>query len=148
MKNDICEHLPTSGHGERLTRKQEQAIAALLAHPTLEAAASVVGVNAVTLTRWLQRRTFNDAYRQARRESVSHAIASVQAATSEAVDTLRAVMRDAEAPAGSRVSAAKAVLDTAIRGIELEDISERLAELEEAVKARPAVSEAAQWERV
>jgi len=130
MKNDICEHLPTSGHGERLTRKQEQAIAALLAHPTLEAAASVVGVNAVTLTRWMRVDTFREAYMQTRREAVSQAVATVQAATGEAVDTLRAVMRDTEAPAGSRVSAAKAVLDTAIRGIELEDFERRLTALE------------------
>ena len=145
MGNGNCSELKTSGHGERLTKKQDQAIAALLLHPTMSAAASAVGVNVTTLTRWMRVPTFHDSYMSARRDSVSHAIASVQAATSEAVETLRAVMRDTDAPAGSRVAAARTVLDTAIRGIELEDISERLAQLEAAVNARPAVSEAARW---
>ena len=145
MGNGNCSELKTSGHGERLTKKQDQAIAALLLHPTMGAAAGAIGVNVTTLTRWMRVPTFHDSYMQARRDSVSQAIASVQAATGEAVETLRAVMRDTDAPAGSRVAAARTVLDTAIRGMELEDISERLAQLEAAVNARPAVSEAARW---
>jgi len=130
MGTDNCEHLPTIGHGERLSKKQEQAISALLSKPTLDEAAKEVGVNPVTLTRWMKISAFHDAYAAARREVVSHAIASVQNATGEAVETLRAVMRDADAPAGSRVAAAKTVLETAMKGIEQEDIMARLTVLE------------------
>src|SRR5688572_27719597 len=51
-------HLRTSavaamnGHGERLSRKQEQAVVALLEQPTLGQAAAAVGVNEKTLRSW------------------------------------------------------------------------------------------------
>jgi hypothetical protein len=54
----------------------------------------------------------------------------VQCATGEAVETLRSVMQDAEAPASARVSAAKAMLETAVKGIEIEDLEVRIATLE------------------
>ena len=38
-----------SGHGEKLTRKQEAAIAALLLQPTITAAAAAVGIGEATL---------------------------------------------------------------------------------------------------
>ena len=54
----------------------------------------------------------------------------MQCATGEAVETLRSVMQDAEASASARVSAAKAILETAIKGIEIEDLEVRIAALE------------------
>ena len=126
------------GHGEKLSRKQEQAIAALLSEPTICAAAKHIGVNEATLYRWLQHEEFQTSYRQARRESVTQAIAGLQQACGEAVQTLREIMTDSEAPASSRVTAARAVLDTALRAVELEDIEERVAALEDAVDTRRA----------
>ena len=61
---------------------------------------------------------------------VQHAIVQVQRATAEAVETLRAVMHDSESPASARVSAAKTILDTAIKAVELEDLEQRLTALE------------------
>jgi hypothetical protein len=61
---------------------------------------------------------------------VQQAITQVQRATGEAVETLRSVMQDAEAPASARVSAAKAILETAIKAVEVEDIEARLTALE------------------
>jgi hypothetical protein len=61
---------------------------------------------------------------------VQHAITQVQRATGEAVETLRSVMQDAEAPASARVSAAKAILETSVKGIEIEDLAARIAALE------------------
>jgi len=127
--------------GGKLKRKQETAIAALLTEPTIGSAAARVGVGEVTLWRWLRRADFQDQYRQARREVVSQAIAALQQASWEAVGTLRQVMADSEAPATSRVSAAKAVLELALRAVELEDLQERVRALEsraEAVERRAA----------
>jgi hypothetical protein len=39
---------PGEGHGEKRTRKQEQLIAALLSHPTIEAAAKSLGISDAT----------------------------------------------------------------------------------------------------
>jgi hypothetical protein len=84
-----------------------------------------------TLWRWLQREDFQTAYRQARREAVSQAVAYLQRVAGEAVDTLSTVMLDAQKPTSARVSAARAVLDLAIRGVEIEDLEARIQALEQ-----------------
>ena len=114
----------------KLTRKQEALISALLTAPSLAAAAQQAGLSEVTAWRWLKDATFQAAYREARRAVVQHAITQVQQATGEAVETLRSVMQDAEAPASARVSAAKAVLETAVKAVELEDLEARIVALE------------------
>jgi DNA-binding MurR/RpiR family transcriptional regulator len=124
------------GPGEKLTRKQEVAIAALLTAPTIADAAHAVSISEPTLWRWLQRKDFQTAYRKARREAVSQAVAYLQRVAGEAVDTLRVVMRDSQKPASARISAARAVLELAIRGIELEDLEARLQVLEQCLADR------------
>jgi hypothetical protein len=119
------------GPGEKLTRKQEVAIAALLTAPTIADAAQAATISEPTLWRWLQREDFQTAYRHARREAVSQAVAYLQRVAGEAVDTLRAVMQDSQNPASARVSAARVVLELSIRGIELEDLEARLQVLEQ-----------------
>jgi len=124
------------GHGEKLTRKKEQAIVALLSHASIPDAARSIGIAEVTLWRWLQRQDFRAEYQKARREAVGRAIDHVQRAAAGAVETLEAVMGDREAPASSRVSAAKTVLDAALKAVELEDIQERLEAVERAMKGQ------------
>ena len=115
-----------------LTARQEQSITALLVQGSLQAAAEASGIHEKMLRRWLREDTaFQAAYRDARRAVVQHAIAQVQRATGEAVETLRTVMQDSESPASARVSAAKAMLATAVKGIDIEDLAARTATLEE-----------------
>lgn len=110
--------------------KQEKAIIALLNEPTMKEAAEATGVSEVTLWRWLQQPEFRKSYMEARRLAVQRAIARTQAATSEAVETLREVMNDQSAKGSERIAAAKAILDYALKGVELEDHEQRLSELE------------------
>jgi hypothetical protein len=105
-----------AGHGERRSRKQEQAIAALLTEPTIAAAAIRAGVSEVTLQRWLREPSFVIAYRRERRRVVEMAVARVQAATGQAVDTLLAVSKDGKKDS-DRVRAAVALLNYAMRGL-------------------------------
>ena len=119
------------GHGEKLSRKQEALISALLTTPTLADAAHTAGIGEVTAWRWLKDATVQAAYREARRAVVQHAITQVQQATGEAVATLRAVMHAPEATASAKVSAAKTILDTAVKAVELEDLEARIAALEQ-----------------
>ena len=112
------------------SRRQEQAIVALLEHPTLEKAAVALGVSDVTLWRWMQQPEFQEAYRKARREAFSQSVARLQHASQAAVGTLLRVMTDRESPAASRVRAADVVLQTALRGMEMEDLEARLDRLE------------------
>lgn len=116
------------GHGSNMTRKQEQAIAALLTLPTVKAAAKEAGVTDQTLRTWLADPEFLAAYRAARRQILEHAVAHVQQATGEAVKTLRQLLKCKHL--GTRARAAVAILDQAAKGLEAFDFDERLAELE------------------
>jgi len=118
------------GHGEKLSRKQEALISALLTAPRLADAAQTAGIGEVTAWRWLKQEAFQTAYREARRAVVQYAIVQVQHATGTAVQTLLAVMQDANAPASAKVSAAKTILETAVKAVELEDLEVRIAALE------------------
>lgn len=122
------------GHGEKLSRKQEAAIAALLSESTVAQAAGKAGVGEVTLWRWLKEPGFKAAYREARQQVVDTAIGRIQEVCSEAVETLRAVMQDAQAPASSRVAAAKSILEMAMKAVETQDLEERIAVLEEVTR--------------
>ena len=61
---------------------------------------------------------------------MQRAIARTQAVTCEAVETLREVMNNPGARGSERVAAAKAILDYAFKGIELEDLAQRLEAIE------------------
>ncbi len=120
-----------TGHGEKISRKTEEAIAALLTHATVAEAAQAIGASESTLSRWLKRDDFQEQYRHARREAVNQAIAGLQQGAGEAVQTLRTVMKDATLSAAARVSAAKTVLELALEAAELADLTARVKTLEE-----------------
>jgi hypothetical protein len=103
---------------------------ALLSDPGLTGAAKAAGVGKATLWRWMQQPAFREAYRHARREAVEQARARLQQASGEAVEALRDVMNDEDAPHASRVSAARTVLDMAMQATNEEEIERRLAALE------------------
>jgi hypothetical protein len=121
-----------SGHGEKLSRKQEQAITALLTQPTLSKAAKEIGIGAATLRRWLKRPHFVAQYRAARRQAVETAVGALQRAAIDAVDCLRKNLKSATPSV--QVRAAIAILDQAFRGVELVDLAERIETLEQASK--------------
>ena len=120
-----------------ITAKQEKAIAALIAEPTIRDAAAKSGITEQTLYRWLKDEGFNAEYMRVRRDAVHQSIARMQSATCEAVETLRAVMKDEKARGSERVSAAKAIIDFAYKGIDLEDFAARLSAIEAVMKDKP-----------
>jgi hypothetical protein len=124
-----------TGHGAKFGRKQEEAIAALLTHRSIEEAAKAVGVAAKTLIRWLKEPGFAKAYRDARRAAYSQSIARLQQATSAAAATFLRLMVDPNAPAAVRLRAADLVFTHGAKAIELEDIEARVSELERAADA-------------
>ena len=77
-----------NGHGAKFGRKKEEAIASLLTQRNIEEAARAIGIGANTLLRWLQVPEFKDAYRKARRDAYSQAMARIQQACGAAVSTL------------------------------------------------------------
>src|SRR4051812_5728843 len=115
---------------EGLTPKEGEFLACLLMEPTVTAAAEKAGGGKRAAVRYLENPLFQEAYRKARRQTVNHAIVAVQASASKAVETLTGIMEDTGAPAPSRVSAARILLETAVKAVELEDVIERLERLE------------------
>ena len=118
------------GPGTKLRRKQEEAIAALLSQPRVEDAARTVGVPVRTVYRWMREPEFAARYKEAHRAAFSQCTARLLQMSPAAVSTLGKIMVDANAPAASRVRAAQYVLESAARGIGLEDLEIRLRELE------------------
>jgi hypothetical protein len=85
--------------------------------------------------RWLQDPEFKAVYLKARREVVHQSIGRMQQATGAASVTILKLMTDPNVPAAVRLRAAECVFAHAIKGIELEDIEVRVAELERAAHA-------------
>ena len=117
-----------SGHGEKRSRHAEAAIAALLACPTIEAAAERVGVAPATLRRWLAEDPFRRRYHEARRRVIEHAVVGLQQAAVDAVGALRRNLTCGTPSA--EIAAARTILEQAIKGVELLDLAERIAALE------------------
>jgi hypothetical protein len=123
-----------AGHGEKLGRKQEEAIAALLSQRNIEEAARAAGVGTRALIRWLKLPEFGKEYRKARREAVHQSIARLQQATGAAATIVLKLMTDPNVPAAVKLRAAECVFDRAFKGVELEDIEARVSELERATE--------------
>lgn len=119
-----------TGHGAKFGRKKEEAVAAVLSQRSLEEAARVAGVGVATLMRWQKLPEFREALRKARREALAQTVGRLQQASSAAATTLLKVMLDQTAPASTRVRAADSVMNHALKAIELEDVLERLTQLE------------------
>lgn len=104
---------------EKLTRKQEVALIALLEKGTVKDAAKKSGVSETTLWRWLQLPVFQQHYRAARASLIETAVARLESASDVAITTLCAVCEDTSAPATARIAAARAILSGAFRGGDL-----------------------------
>lgn len=113
-----------------LRGKQIKAIESLIACNTLEEAAEVAGISRTTMYRYLKEPAFEAELTRAKRQMVNRAILRLQQSCGDATRALAEICRDKEAPASARVTAAKAILDGALRAIELEDIESRIATLE------------------
>jgi hypothetical protein len=100
-----------NGHGQKLTRKMESAIASLLSYPTLPEAATNCGIAYSTLRRWMSLPVFDEAYRKAREKTLDLALEHLKAGTVQAVTVLLTIANDKKAPSAARVTAARTVLE-------------------------------------
>jgi molybdenum-dependent DNA-binding transcriptional regulator ModE len=120
----------------KLTPKQEAALLALLDNGTIEAAYKAAGISKATMWRFMQDANFQARYRAARRQLVETAIGQLQKHATTAARVLVNIAVDKDAPASSRVAAAKTILDQSVSAIELMDLQERIERLEELEAAR------------
>jgi len=124
----------TPKNNNSLPKKQESALAALLACPTMKEAAFASGVSEVTLWRYMQDEKFLLRYRKARRDVVEHAVMRLQHDAGEAAKVLSAIAKDTQASASSRVAAARTIIDQAMRAVEMGELQGRIEQLETRIK--------------
>lgn len=113
-----------------LKGKQSKALDALVNYDTVEGACKAAGVSKSTMYRYLKDPHFDTALKAAKRQLVNRAVLRLQQTTGDAARALAEICRDHDAPASARVAAAKAILDGALKAVELEDIESRIATLE------------------
>jgi hypothetical protein len=123
-----------SGHGSKLNRKMDAAIAALLVHRNLDEAARAAGISVATLRRWQELREFDEAYRKACRQAFRQQVARLQQASSAAVGALFKLVVESASPPAVKARAAYYILTLATKAIEVEDIEHRVSELERATE--------------
>jgi hypothetical protein len=113
-----------------LSAKQGTFLRELLGAPTIEQAAERAGIHRATAHRWLKEPLFLDAYRTARRELLQATTVRLQQAAVKAAETLETIATSELAVASTRVSASKAILDSAWRATEQEEVIARLEAVE------------------
>jgi hypothetical protein len=120
-----------------LTRRKEQAIAALLSHKNLTDAARDCKISERTLRRWLRNKQFAGRFRRERAMLLDGVVDVIKAAAVGAVEVLVAIMQGKRMPASSRVAAASRILEFSFKSPELQTLEKRIAQLEEMAKGRP-----------
>ena len=110
--------------------RRERLVLALLATPTIKAAAEVAGVPERTAHRWLHEPDFAALVADARRHVLTQACTRLVSSCSTAADVLREVACDSSAPPAARVTAARTILEMARGFVDVDDIGRRLATLE------------------
>ena len=105
-------------------------IDALLISATVRSAAAKLGINEQTIYRRKRDPEFMQKYNGACRERTEAARNMLQDRAHAAADTLATIMRDKNAPAQTRVSAAAEILRQTVKYTEITDIMQQLDELE------------------
>jgi hypothetical protein len=119
-----------SGHGEKLSRKMNDFILALMTARTLDEAAAAVGISSATAYRWYKLGIVKAELKRLQDEVVGHSLSKLKLSASEALEVLRSVANDEVSPPSARVAAARTILDNVFRSIETADVLERLESLE------------------
>lgn len=115
-----------------LSVKQQRAILALLSTKSVSEAAQAAKVGERTLWRWLGEPMFRAHLAGAEADMLDAATRRLLQLQDGAIETVQAIMQDAEASAGVRLRAAQTVLDYLLKLRELRDIELRLTALEAA----------------
>lgn len=113
-----------------LTKKQSAAIIALLESRSVVEAGQKCKLSIRTLFRYLQNPQFAEAYRKARHEQLTQAVAQLQRLSGQATAVLETIMNDEYVRASARVMACRTVIVSALKGVDWEDLEHRIRTLE------------------
>lgn len=120
--------------------RTEAMIAALLESRTLAEAAEKLGCHRRTLMRHLKHRAFQERYAAVKAQLLNHATSRLKTQASEAVAVLNDVAGNPLNPPAARVSAARGLLEIALKAHEVEELERRIGELERALGGDDAIT--------
>lgn len=112
----------------------EKILSALVATHTIAEAARAAGCSERTVYSRLADDDFRAEYEKRRRQTLDGACRALQSALTDAVDVLTSIMKESDTSPGTRVSAARSVIDYGVKLTELSDLAARVAALEAAAK--------------
>lgn len=116
-----------------MTDRQSRALSCLIRSPTTREAAKAAGIGYSTLRAWLRNdMDFRKAYQDELAQLLGETGRCVRAGMGEAVETLRKIIGDPDAPSSARVAACRVLLESGLKVVEAEDIVKRLEALEDA----------------
>jgi hypothetical protein len=118
---------------DSLSPPQQKTIVELVNQPSIRKAAEAAGVGERTIYTWMRDPTFQSEYRRALRQNFAQAMSLAQRLAPSAINTLARVMADPESPHSAKVSASTALLKFSRESIELDDLAERVAAIEQQV---------------
>ena len=121
---------------KKLNKNQEKFLIALMESTSIMEASKQAGVSNVTGHNYLNDPTFKAEYARIRRETFQLATNKLQQSAVQAVEVLNNIMVDDENPASSRVQASRAVLENAYKAYEMDDLQQRIEQLEELLNER------------
>ena len=117
-----------------LTHKQEKFLLALITTPTTLQASKKAGITESTAYRYMKLPAFKEAQRKLMRELMSTVTGRLQYEATASVNVLAELRDNPDTPPYSRVEASKILLEMAFKTYELDDVLERIEQLEEKSK--------------
>jgi molybdenum-dependent DNA-binding transcriptional regulator ModE len=113
-----------------MTQKQQKFLKAMMEEQSIAEASKSAGISQTTAYKYLDDGVFKKELQRARRKAVDGISHRLRRLGNDAIDTLRDNLTDAEATPATKNSTAKIILEFIYRSHELENVTERLDELE------------------
>lgn len=120
----------------RKNNSRAVAMAALISNPTVRDAAKASGISESSLWVYLQDPDFSREYEDKKGAIVAVAAERLRSRLDSAAETVQNIMTDDTAPPQVRITAAKTILEYAVKLTDLTDVQARIAALEVAQEER------------
>lgn len=126
--------------------RKDRLILALLSAATVKSACETAKVPETTARRWLRDPEFAAQVEAARRQLMTQQLGRVSSMIGTAFKTLEGVCKDKDQLGRDRVNAAGKLIDAAFKVLDLEELRDRVAKLEDGQQSYAELAAAAQAE--
>ncbi len=114
--------------GQNLTKNQLKAIPLILEAKSITEGVKKAGISKTTFYEWLKITEFKAEFTKQRQELIDLALHGLKTSTSEAVNVLRELLNASNESV--RLRTAQTILENVLKSIEIENIENRIEELE------------------